>query len=283
MLRNRKAFTLIELLVVIAIIAILAAILFPVFAQAREKARSISCLSNLKQIGTASMMYVQDYDETYMCGWGEPDGTTVWRWVLQPYIQKTGAAGVYNGSGTTGASVLVCPSTRIGVTSYGYNQSHFANSWAQAPNGNWNNGGTSMAAITEPASLVMIGEAAKSGRTSPTTDVNYADGSAYCNDRKGTTVDPATCGPYRFKADTWKKDPGDPTWDATVDWDMAMPGDGKGEWNIASGQGNNGSRRPFFPHSGQGNFVFADGHAKSIHGGKLAARIGTSDDVWHNR
>jgi prepilin-type N-terminal cleavage/methylation domain-containing protein len=61
---NRKAFTLIELLVVIAIIAILAAILFPVFAQAREKARGTSCLSNLKQIGTSLQMYNQDYDET---------------------------------------------------------------------------------------------------------------------------------------------------------------------------------------------------------------------------
>ena len=58
-------FTLIELLVVIAIIAILAAILFPVFAQAREKARQTSCLSNLKQGATATMMYVQDYDETF--------------------------------------------------------------------------------------------------------------------------------------------------------------------------------------------------------------------------
>ena len=61
---QRKGFTLIELLVVIAIIAILAAILFPVFAQARAKARQISCLSNTKQMGTATMMYVQDYDET---------------------------------------------------------------------------------------------------------------------------------------------------------------------------------------------------------------------------
>ncbi len=62
---NRRAFTLIELLVVIAIISILAAILFPVFAQAREKARAISCLSNEKQIGTALMLYIQDYDEKY--------------------------------------------------------------------------------------------------------------------------------------------------------------------------------------------------------------------------
>ncbi len=65
MQRNTRGFTLIELLVVIAIIAILAAILFPVFAQAREKARGISCLSNLKQAGLATLMYVQDYDETF--------------------------------------------------------------------------------------------------------------------------------------------------------------------------------------------------------------------------
>jgi prepilin-type N-terminal cleavage/methylation domain-containing protein/prepilin-type processing-associated H-X9-DG protein len=61
--RSRRAFTLIELLVVIAIIAILAAILFPVFAQARDKARSVACMSNMKQIGIAEQMYVQDYDE----------------------------------------------------------------------------------------------------------------------------------------------------------------------------------------------------------------------------
>src|SRR6266568_3148106 len=63
--RKRSGFTLIELLVVIAIIAILAAILFPVFAQARDRARSASCLSNLKQMGTAWMLYAQDYDEMF--------------------------------------------------------------------------------------------------------------------------------------------------------------------------------------------------------------------------
>ena len=65
---TRLGFTLIELLVVIAIIAILAAILFPVFAQAREKARQISCISNEKQIGLAALQYTQDYDELMPLG-----------------------------------------------------------------------------------------------------------------------------------------------------------------------------------------------------------------------
>jgi len=73
--RNRSAFTLIELIVVIAIIAILAAILFPVFAQAREKARQTSCLSNERQLGLAVIQYVQDYDQTYPPG-GKETGLT---------------------------------------------------------------------------------------------------------------------------------------------------------------------------------------------------------------
>src|SRR5688500_12033549 len=83
---SRKAgFTLIELLVVIAIIAILAAILFPVFAQARAKARQAACLSNTKQIGTALAMYIQDYDETVVRNGG---GGVTWPDLLQPYIKN---------------------------------------------------------------------------------------------------------------------------------------------------------------------------------------------------
>src|ERR1051326_525026 len=94
-MQRSRGFTLIELLVVIAIIAILAAILFPVFAQAREKARAISCLSNIKQIGTGCMMYIQDYDETYPLGymWDNNSwGGTMWTVSLAPYIQKYGEA-----------------------------------------------------------------------------------------------------------------------------------------------------------------------------------------------
>ncbi len=95
----RKGFTLIELLVVIAIIAILAAILFPVFARAREKARQTSCLSNMKQIGLAWHMYAQDYDERCCPAWIAwvkwPDDVSSWNdganwpYLLQPYVTNT--------------------------------------------------------------------------------------------------------------------------------------------------------------------------------------------------
>jgi prepilin-type N-terminal cleavage/methylation domain-containing protein/prepilin-type processing-associated H-X9-DG protein len=99
---KRSAFTLIELLVVIAIIAILAAILFPVFAQVREKARQTTCASNQKQIGLGFLQYVQDYDEHFPqeqdggTPWGNPPYTTpagvpaTWDVLIQPYLKSEG-------------------------------------------------------------------------------------------------------------------------------------------------------------------------------------------------
>jgi len=94
---RRNGFTLIELLVVIAIIAILAAILFPVFAKAREKARQTTCLSNLKQLGTSVMMYAQDYDEMYPQSYQDVTSGVgsvaqiplTWPNRLQPYIKNS--------------------------------------------------------------------------------------------------------------------------------------------------------------------------------------------------
>src|SRR5437867_5002374 len=93
--RHRTGFTLIELLVVIAIIAILAAILFPVFAQARAKARQTACLSNLKQCAFGLTMYSQDYDEKFLA-FGLPSGRpspgtfVYWQMLIQPYMKNRG-------------------------------------------------------------------------------------------------------------------------------------------------------------------------------------------------
>ncbi|MBC7805199.1 MAG: prepilin-type N-terminal cleavage/methylation domain-containing protein [Akkermansiaceae bacterium] len=105
--RQQRGFTLIELLVVIAIIAILAAILFPVFAQARSKARQTVCLSNMRQLGTASNLYLQDFDETFFLkryGTGGNEGW--WYILLEPYLK----AGLVNANDRSKpVSILHCP------------------------------------------------------------------------------------------------------------------------------------------------------------------------------
>jgi len=129
---SKKGFTLIELLVVIAIIAILAAILFPVFARARENARRASCQSNLKQIALGIKQYVQDYDETYAPYYTDRDGSggfnispligpnsdQGWSEIIQPYLKST--------------QILQCPSDptpQCATTTNGYGFSdYFLNS-----------------------------------------------------------------------------------------------------------------------------------------------------------
>lgn len=153
----RKGFTLIELLVVIAIIAILAAILFPVFARARENARRSSCLSNMKQIGLGLMMYTQDYDEKYPL-YAFKDASLTWKFswasVIYPYVNST--------------QVFICPSavqtgycypTLMQVNSYqyagsyGYNYAYFG-TWATSTRPTV----TSLAAVNSPSETIAIAE-----------------------------------------------------------------------------------------------------------------------------
>jgi prepilin-type N-terminal cleavage/methylation domain-containing protein/prepilin-type processing-associated H-X9-DG protein len=143
--KKRSGFTLIELLVVIAIIAILAAILFPVFAKAREAARQSSCLNNQKQLGTAMMMYVQDYDEVYPAmfwagsqwnpNFGTPAGQpNYWGYELSTYIKNN--------------QVFRCPSRKDVNTSYIYNL------FLQQK---------SMAAVDAPASVAALADSTADG------------------------------------------------------------------------------------------------------------------------
>ena len=119
--RRNRGFTLIELLVVIAIIAILAAILFPVFAKARERARTTKCSSNLSQLGRGLMLYVEDYDETYLPGWYDPKATPPgehphWQWVISRYIGESKSWDRGDNS------IRTCPSAIQGTNySYCYN------------------------------------------------------------------------------------------------------------------------------------------------------------------
>ncbi len=137
----RKGFTLIELLVVIAIIAILAAILFPVFARAREKARQTACLSNCKQIGLGVMMYCQDYSERFPPNVARDLSTNQhWYWVdcIEPYVKNR--------------QVFFCPSGEDTYSSYGGTNWFFADNWYGA------NPTLKMAAISKPATTVMLCE-----------------------------------------------------------------------------------------------------------------------------
>ena len=150
-MRTRRGFTLIELLVVVAIIAILAAILFPVFAQAREKARTASCLNNQKQISLGIMQYTQDYDETF-----PSVDTGVLTLNIQPYLKNTNVFICPSGSGLYNVSNRAMVGA-AGATTTTTRSSYAANADVM---GGWNNTpGLAIAAVREPANTVLLADA----------------------------------------------------------------------------------------------------------------------------
>jgi prepilin-type N-terminal cleavage/methylation domain-containing protein/prepilin-type processing-associated H-X9-DG protein len=204
----RRAFTLIELLVVIAIIAILAAILFPVFAQAREKARAAACLSNMKQIGLAEMQYVQDYDETYSGAFKQvsTSGSTVrvhWPQLIQPYAKNYGIFTCPNLRGHmqnddlgSAANRAVnpdiargCPNQNPCGVDYSYNCIITANNGCNpckgigAPSANDAEGAPS-AMVTSPADTILITEARNQDNLWDGGSTDVPDGNYYGDEWK---------------------------------------------------------------------------------------------------
>lgn len=146
---KNSAFTLIELLVVIAIIAILAAILFPVFARARENARRSSCSSNLKQIGLGLLQYSQDYDEKFMSDW---DGTHGYKQTLQPYLKSAQIWQCPSNSQNTVVHMAADPAQNLPTIYVSYD----ANPRLISPE--WGGGSPSLSFLQSPTTKIIVSE-----------------------------------------------------------------------------------------------------------------------------
>jgi prepilin-type N-terminal cleavage/methylation domain-containing protein/prepilin-type processing-associated H-X9-DG protein len=214
---NKKAFTLIELLVVIAIIAILAAILFPVFAQAREKARSTACLSNLRQVGLGIRMYCDDYDGVMP----ESSHTGVveercWIYQLKPYTGKSD-------------EIRFCPSDpRKDERKPEGGTSYLLNDYLVVPD-NMAAGMLSLDSIPRPADMLMTFEIAQSRGTSYTEDHTHAR--------------------------NWFRRP-------TGSWQRILA-------DISPDQHGGGKRGLTNRTNGTSNYLYCDGHVKTIPAQKI--------------
>ncbi len=226
MRRVRRAFTLIELLVVIAIIAILAAILFPVFAQAREKARAALCTSNLRQLGNAWMMYTQDYDETMpvsIYGNGTPPNLAwegFWMRLLEPYVQSYGGGARGALSRATSSGVFGCPSIQR-KSSYNTTNGYGYNNNLGYTNRQIGDGPYTLAQVERPAGTIAFGDATE-------YQTEYLQPWVFCNSYNPTTR------AYRRPV-TYRSNDGS----GFIPW--SSPDD---------------------RHAEGGNFVHADGHVK---------------------
>jgi prepilin-type N-terminal cleavage/methylation domain-containing protein/prepilin-type processing-associated H-X9-DG protein len=283
-MRTRKTgFTLIELLVVIAIIAILAAILFPVFAQAREKARSVSCLSNMKQIGLGMYMYVEDYDElmpsAFVCTAdinGSTDnsctattGVVSYEAQINPYVKNKQIFACPSDALPRSAQGAEFPDgqdynpqTNTGkqIRSYGYigninTEQSDAAGVSPDPNTGmsaWGSG-YNIASFDAPADTVSIVESwAADGPNGP----NAVDGDGFYGGPWGDLF--TGCDTYKLagRIANPPPDPGD-----------NYAGTCAPQYQPTAGNGG----LPCKGHFGMGNYIFADGHAKAQRWGQIRA------------
>jgi len=244
--RNQSGFTLIELLVVIAIIAILAAILFPVFAKVREKARQTSCLSNLKQLGLGYIQYYQDYDEKFPAGTAGPatwPGAGIgWAGQIYPYVKSTG--------------VYTCPDDNdtpvAGESLISY-----------AVNGQLGQTAIILAGAGQPASTVLFSEIEEpfnnsfvfpeNPSISRLSSADFGDNIITAYGANSNT--PACCGSgLNGGGGSWVTGPvqGTPNHNPATDSSQAM--------------------QP--RHTGGANWAFVDGHAKWLNGSNVNANHG---------
>jgi prepilin-type N-terminal cleavage/methylation domain-containing protein/prepilin-type processing-associated H-X9-DG protein len=252
---GKKGFTLIELLVVIAIIAILAAILFPVFAQAREKARAITCASNEDQLGLAVMQYNQDNNETMPAGAttaaGVPLDGAGWAGAIYPYTKSTG---VYDCPDDNTTQV-----TTNGVTfspiSYAFNE----NLYGGGPDG-------TLASLQAPASTIMLCEVQGGIAAISSTYANEGNGTATTrplsasanglSDNISTTINQSDIN--NSMSGGYVEQNGQPLIYATGYLGGEQPGN-TAYYTAATGR-----------HTGGANYLFGDGHVKFMNPGQVS-------------
>jgi len=235
-----SAFTLIELLVVIAIIAILAAILFPVFAQARAKARQISALSNIKQLGLGVLMYSQDYDELFPTGLQQSWWDNTWYRVTAPYVKNVDI--FRSASDPIGTSSVTWAGPRLTVVSNGL-QVYKDGGWRvvglMGMSQSWMAGTTqAQAGVGKAADTIMLAERPHLFKYQATYPGNVLMWGPGC----------------MVTGVNW--------WDTSGSPSLIPDGTRAATTDLTDPTGPNGSILP--SHQGKTNFCFADGHAKAM-------------------